>query len=105
MADTCPRACPRLTGMTGMTGTTGMTGMIRHLNPIRFRQGSGSKAGKTGRNDAQVLTAREQAHALAKRSSQASKRNDSEANAATKCMHFGMVESIGHAHSAMTRKF
>ena len=31
------------------------------------------------------------------RSSQASKRNDNEASAATKCLHFGMVEPIGHA--------
>jgi len=30
--------------------------------------------------------------------------NDSEANAATKCTHFGMVEPIGHAHSAMTKR-
>ena len=30
--------------------------------------------------------------------------NDSEANAATKCTHFGMVEPIGHAHRAMTKR-
>ena len=37
------------------------------------------------------------------RRSHASKRNDNEASAATKCLHFGMVEPIGHARSAMTR--
>ena len=30
--------------------------------------------------------------------------NDNEANAATKCTHFGMVEPIGHAHRAMTKR-
>ena len=30
--------------------------------------------------------------------------NDREANAATKCTHVGMVEPIGHAHRAMTKR-
>ena len=38
------------------------------------------------------------------RRSHASKRNDNEASAATKCLHFGMVEPIGHARSAMTKE-
>ena len=67
----------------------------RLLAVSRFRHG--------GRNDVQVLTARELAHTLAKRSSQASKRND-EGTKRCRNMHVSISEANSHAQSAMTKE-